>query len=286
MKIIRYFFEFIIIKLLFFIFKLIGYKLSSATGEFIGKSFGPIFRSKNKILVNLEKSKVGNSNYERNKIISNMWGNYGRILSEYTFLNKFKNGTLNDHIKINGLNNLDRIIKEKKPVVFISGHFNNFELMAMQIENYGVKVAAIYRPLNNFFLNGTMETIRKEHICKNQIKKGRSGTRKILEEIKKGHSIALMIDQRVSEGVSAKLFGRNCLTTTIPAQLVKKYNCDVVPVYVERKNNTYFDMYFYEPLKFNKDKSILDITSELNKVLEKFILKNPSQWIWSHDRWK
>ena len=110
--------------------------------------------------------------------------------------------------------------------------------------------------------------------------------KKILEEIKKGHSIALMIDQRVSEGVSAKLFGRNCLTTTIPAQLVKKYNCDVVPVYVERKNNTYFDMYFYEPLKFNKDKSILDITSELNKVLEKFILKNPSQWIWSHDRWK
>ncbi len=286
MKTIKYFFEFIIIKFFFFIFKIFGYKISSTIGEFLGKSFGPIFRSNNKILNNLEKSNVGNSNHERNKIISNMWGNYGRILSEYIFLNKFKNGELKDHIKINGLNNLDKIIKEKKPVVFISGHFNNFELMAMQIENYGVKVAAIYRPLNNFFLNGTMETIRKEHICKNQIKKGRSGTRKIIEEIKKGHSIALMIDQRVSEGISAKLFGINCLTTTIPAQLVKKYNCDVVPVYVERKNNTYFDMYFYEPLKFNKDKSILDITSELNKVLEKFILKNPSQWIWSHDRWK
>ena len=286
MKTIKYFFEFIIIKFFFFIFKIFGYKISSTIGEFLGKFFGPIFRSNNKILNNLEKSNVGSSNHERNKMISNMWGNYGRILSEYIFLNKFKNGELNDHIKINGLNNLDKIIKEKKPVVFISGHFNNFELMAMQIENYGVKVAAIYRPLNNFFLNGTMETIRKEYICKNQIKKGRSGTRKILEEIKKGHSIALMIDQRVSEGISAKLFGINCLTTTIPAQLVKKYNCDVVPVYVERKNNTYFDMYFYEPLKFNKDKSILDITSELNKVLEKFILKNPSQWIWSHDRWK
>ena len=200
MKTIKYFFEFIIIKFFFFIFKIFGYKISSTIGEFIGKSFGPIFRSNNKILNNLEKSNVGSSNHERNKMISNMWGNYGRILSEYIFLNKFKNGELNDHIKINGLNNLDKIIKEKKPVVFISGHFNNFELMAMQIENYGVKVAAIYRPLNNFFLNGTMETIRKEYICKNQIKKGRSGTRKILEEIKKGHSIALMIDRELVKG--------------------------------------------------------------------------------------
>ena len=286
MKTIKYFFEFIIIKFFFFIFKIFGYKISSTIGEFLGKSLGPIFRSNNKILNNLEKSNVGSSNHERNKMISNMWGNYGRILSEYIFLNKFKNGELNDHIKINGLNNLDKIIKEKKPVVFISGHFNNFELMAMQIENYGVKVAAIYRPLNNFFLNGTMETIRKEYICKNQIKKGRSGTRKILEAIKSGHSIALMIDQRVSEGIAAKLFSRDCLTTTIPAQLVKKYNCEVVPVYIERINNIDFELYFYEPLIFNKEKSIPEITTDLNNVLEKLILKNPNQWIWSHDRWK
>ena len=286
MKTIKYFFEFIIIKFFFFIFKIFGYKISSTIGEFLGKSLGPIFRSNNKILNNLEKSNVGSSNHERNKMISNMWGNYGRILSEYIFLNKFKNGELNDHIKINGLNNLDKIIKEKKPVVFISGHFNNFELMAMQIENYGVKVAAIYRPLNNFFLNGTMEKIRKNYICKNQIKKGRSGTRKILEAIKSGHSIALMIDQRVSEGIAAKLFSRDCLTTTIPAQLVKKYNCEVVPVYIERINNIDFELYFYEPLIFNKEKSIPEITTDLNNVLEKLILKNPNQWIWSHDRWK
>ena len=131
-----------------------------------------------------------------------------------------------------------------------------------------------------------MEKIRKNYICKNQIKKGRSGTRKILEAIKSGHSIALMIDQRVSEGIAAKLFSRDCLTTTIPAQLVKKYNCEVVPVYIERINNIDFELYFYEPLIFNKEKSIPEITNDLNNVLEQFILKNPNQWIWSHDRWK
>ena len=286
MKSIKYFLEFIIIKFFFLICKILGYKISSSLGYFIGRFLGPFFRSRSKILNNLEKSKIGKSDIERNKIITSMWGHYGRILSEYIFLNQFRNGKLRNHIKINGLKYLDKIIKEKKPVVFISGHFNNFELMAMQIENYGIKLAAIYRPLNNFFLNGTMEKIRKNYICKNQIKKGRSGTRKILEAIKSGHSIALMIDQRVSEGIAAKLFSRDCLTTTIPAQLVKKYNCEVVPVYIERINNIDFELYFYEPLIFNKEKSIPEITTDLNNVLEQLILKNPNQWIWSHDRWK
>ena len=286
MKIIKYFFEFIIIKFFFFIFKIFGYKISSAIGEFLGKSFGPIFRSNNKILNNLEKSNVGNSNHERKKMISNMWGNYGRILSEYIFLNKFKNGELNDHIKINGLNNLDKIIKEKKPVVFISGHFNNFELMAMQIENHGVKVAAIYRPLNNFFLNGTMETIRKEYICKNQIKKGIGGMKKLINLKKNNYSTALMIDQRVSEGISSKFFNKEALTTTIPAQLIKKFNISVVPVFIERVQDINFKITVNKPINFTQETSIKDITDKLNKILEKMVLLKPEQWIWSHNRWK
>ncbi len=286
MKIIRYFFEYILIKLLFFIFKVQGYRTASNFGEKIGKFIGPFFRSKIKINNNLKNSSFGNSDEDRNKIIENMWGNYGRILAEYNFLDKFKNGKLNNHIYVDGLQHLENIKKNNKKVVFVSGHFNNFELMAMQINNFGINVATIYRPLNNFFLNKTMEEIRKNYICENQIKKGKSGTRKLIQMFKNGYSIALMIDQRVSEGISVKLFNKNCLTTTIPAQLVKKYNCEVVPVYIERVNNINFQIYFQEPLNFEKNSSTFDITSKLNNVLEKMILKNPDQWIWSHDRWK
>ena len=286
MKIIKYFIEYIFIKLLFFKFQILGYKTASNLGEKIGRLFGPIFRSRNKIINNLKDSNIGNSDEERNSIINNMWGNYGRILAEYNFLKKFKNGDYNNYLEIEGLEHLEKIKKNKKQVVFISGHFNNFELMAMQIENFGVDVAAIYRPLNNIFLNKTMERIRIKNICKNQIKKGKAGTRKIIEMFKNGYSIALMIDQRVSEGISVKFFNRNCLTTTIPAQLVKKYGCDVVPVYVERINKINFKMYFYEPLNFEKSLSIFEITTKLNNTLEKMILKNTDQWIWSHDRWK
>ena len=285
MKKFFYLIEFILIKLFFFILIIIGYKNGSNLGDFIGRLFGPIFRSKKLIENNLEQSGiVDKKNY--NKIISKIYGNYGRILAEYPFLKAFRNSKLNKFIEIDGLENLNKIKREKRRAVFISGHFNNFELMALQIEKAGINLCAIYRPLNNVFLNKTMEEIRENFICKNQIKKGRSGTRQILENIKKGNSVALMIDQRVREGIKINFFGKPASTTTIPAQLIKKYKCDLVPIYIERRKNNYFKMFVSEPIKIGNNKSIKEITEHLNKILEKMILKNVDQWIWTHDRWK
>jgi len=286
MKLFKYFFEYIFISILLTIFKIIGYKNASGLGEKIGKIIGPLFRSKEKIINNLKNSNIGENEHEREKIIKSMWGNYGRILAEYPYLKKFNQKIYSNHISIEGLEYLEEIKKNKKKVVFVSGHFNNFELMAMQIENCGINLAAIYRPLNNIFLNKTMEEIRKKHICKIQIKKGKSGTRDLLEYFKKGYSIALMIDQRVSEGIQVKFFNNSAYTTTIPAQLVKKYNCEIVPVYIYRLNKSFFKMTVYKPIIFEKDLSIENITQELNYKLEKMIIKNPEQWIWSHNRWK
>ncbi len=286
MKIIKYFFQFVFIYLLFIIFKIIGYKNASNLGAIIGKKIGPLFRSNSKIQTNLKNSNIGNSEKERNYIINNMWSNYGRILSEYVFLKQFKKSDLNQYVEVEGLNYLNEIKNNNEQAVFISGHFNNFELMAMEIEKAGINLCAIYRPLNNPFLNIIMENIRKNFICKNQIKKGKSGTRDLLSLLKKNFSAALMIDQRVSEGEDIKLFNRIAKTTTIPAQLVKKYGCTVIPVYIERVKNYYFKISFSKPIKFDAKLSQNQITLELNKILEKMILKNPDQWIWSHDRWK
>ena len=286
MKIIKYFFEYIVVSTFFFIFKIVGYRNASNLGEIIGKIFGPFFRSNSRIQNNLKNSNIGNSENDRKKIINSMWGNYGRIFAEYPYIEKFKNDSLEKYIKINGAEVLEDIKKNNKQVVFISGHFNNFELMAMEIEKHGINVAAIYRPLNNIFLNKTMEKIRTNYICKKQIKKGRSGTREMLELFRDGSSIALMIDQRVSEGISVNFFNRKCLTTTIPAQLIKKYNCGIVPVYIERKNNINFEISFSKIIEFEKNHNIENITLELNLILESMILKNIDQWIWSHNRWK
>ena len=283
MKNLYHLIQFILVNFLFLIFKIIGFKTSSNFGFFIGKTIGPIFRSKLSIINNLKKAKI-TGNFE--KIATNILGNYGRIFAEYVYLNKFKNNQLSKHISIEGKEYLEKIKKNKQRVVFISGHFNNFELMAMQIEKAQIDCAAIYRPLNNPYLNKIMEKIRIRDICKKQIKKGRSGTREIIKLLKEGTSIALMVDQRVREGEKVHFFNHLATTTTIPAQLIKKYNCDLVPIYIERKNNINFKMYVSKPIKISKKKSSTEITLFINKILEKMILKNVDQWIWTHDRWK
>ncbi len=283
MKKINHLIQYLIVNVLFLIFRILGFKLSSNFGYMIGKYLGPIFRSKKSIINNIKKANI---DIRTKDLASIILGNYGRIFAEYVHLKNFKNNKLKKYISIEGLENLNNIKNNKKNVVFISGHFNNFELMAMQIEKAGIECAALYRPLNNPFLNEMMENIRKRDICKTQIKKGRAGTREIIKNLKKGKSIALMIDQRVREGEKTLFFEHLATTTTIPAQLVKKYNCEVVPIYIERIKNNYFKMYVSEPIKINKSKTIKEITLFLNVILEKMILKNIDQWIWTHDRWK
>ena len=131
-----------------------------------------------------------------------------------------------------------------------------------------------------------MEKIRENYICNNQIKKGKRGTRELVNFFKKNFSVALMIDQRVSEGETIQFFNNPAKTTTIPAQLVKKYGCRVVPVYIERIKKHYFRLSVEHPIKFDDKLSIKEISLKLNKILEKMILENPEQWIWTHDRWK
>ena len=284
MKTLKYLIQFLIILILFLIFKILRLKHASNISSKIMIFFGPFFRSKKIIKSNILTAFPNLQESEIKNISQKMWGNYGRILSEYVFIKDFRKSKFN--IEIEGQEILKKIKDTNKPVIFISGHFNNFELMAMHIERSGINLAAIYRPLNNKFLNLLMENIRKKYICRNQIKKGISGTKKLLSSFKKGSSIALMIDQRVSEGIKSNFFKHEAFTTTIPAQFVKKFKCKVVPIYIERIKDINFKITIHEPLEYSQEKSVEFITLDLNGQLEKMILKNPDQWIWSHNRWK
>ena len=284
---IKYFLQFIIILILFFLFKLLGLKYSTRFSGNLMTILGPMFRSNKIIISNLTKAFPKLSLQEKKILSKKMWFNYGRILAEYMYIKYFREKEkFSNLITIQNQNILEKIKKESKPVIFISGHFNNFELMAMQIEKAGIDLTTIYRPLNNIFLNPLMERIRKKYICKKQIKKGIAGTKELLQNFKNGSSIALMIDQRVTEGVMCDFFGQKARTTTIPAQFVKKFNAKIVPVYIQRFDNNKFKLEFDSDIEFKSDETLDAITLKLNKILEEMILKNPDQWIWTHNRWK
>jgi len=286
MKNIKYFIQYILIISLLLLFKVIGHKYALTLSSKIFSAFGPLFRSKKIIYSNLTNAFPSFSELEKNRIIKEMWGNYGRILAEYIFIKNFRESKLDRNITITGQEILEKIKENKKPVIFISGHFNNFELMAMHIDKSGIDLAAIYRPLNNKYLNKIMEKIRKTYICNKQVKKGIAGTKLLLKYFRKGTSIALMIDQRVSQGIKSNFFNKKALTTSIPAQFVKKFKCDVVPIYIERINDINFKITIKKPIKFSDYSTIDVITDDLNKVLQDMIIKNPDQWIWTHNRWK
>tara|TARA_B100000575_G_scaffold185486_1_gene149280 strand:- start:143 stop:556 length:414 start_codon:yes stop_codon:yes gene_type:complete len=136
------------------------------------------------------------------------------------------------------------------------------------------------------FLNPFMESLRKKYICKNQIKKGVKGVRESIDYLKNNYSLALMIDQRVSEGKKVDFFNQAALTTTLPAQLSIKFNLDIIPVFIERDTNNNFIIEFQEKIVPSYFKNKIDLTKELNRILENMIKKNPNQWIWTHNRWK
>ncbi len=291
MKIIRYFLEFILVIFFFSIFKIIGLKLSSKLGEIIGKYFGPLFRKKAIAKKNILIAFPNINETSIDQIIDDMWRNIGSIFGEYIHINKFS--ILDEEknkIVFTNKNNLQILKNNKKPIVFFSGHFANFELMAKCLRELEFNIGAIYRPLNNIFLNPIMEFIRNKYICSIQIEKGSAGTKKLIKHISTNNPLALMIDQRLSSSIRVPFFNQPATTTTTPAQLSIKYDALLVPVFLKRLKKTNYEFFIEEPLVVKKtnnyEKDIFNITEIMNKKIEEFIKVDPANWLWSHDRWK
>ena len=272
----------------FLLIKTLGINISRKIFIRIFRVIGPIVRTNKIVVSNINRISETIDEGEREKIIDEMWSNYAITFVEYVYLKKFS--SQQNHIQIKNKEILEKISNSKKPVIFISGHFSNFELMAMEIYKSKVKLSAIYRPLNNIFLNPFMEMLRKKFICPNQIKKGVKGLKDAINHLRNGHSLALMIDQRLSEGEKIKFFGNDAKTTTLPAQLALKFKLLIVPIYLKRKENFNYELEVFQPLNFeeleNNDDNKTKITQELNNWLEKVVKKNPGQWILTHNRWK
>jgi KDO2-lipid IV(A) lauroyltransferase len=282
-KIINYFIQSLLIYSFFIIGRFLGLRVSRKIFAGLFLIIGPLFKSKKVMKKNLNIFLNKFPNHDEKTITDNMWKNYGKTFIEYVFLNYFRKQS---NVIIKDQANLSQIIQENKPVIFISGHLANFEIMSMEITKKNIPLATIYRPLNNFFLNPFMEFLRRKYVCKNQIKKGIKGVRKAINYIRENKSIALMIDQRVSEGEKIFFFDKLALTTTLPAQLSTKFGIDIIPVYIERDKNDNFKIEFKKRISSKNFQNKVDLTRELNRVLEIMISKNPGQWIWTHNRWK
>ena len=287
MKRALYLLEYLILNIIFFIFKLIPINYVSVIGCKFFQIIGPFSKSHNTAFLNLKKVFPSWSEKKISKNLSKSWNNLGKTLSELIILNKLLNNE-NKRIKILGIENLKKIKNNNKPVIFFSIHQANWELLVPTLDNLGIKVGAIYRHINNPYINALIIKIRSKTLNNKETfytPKGKESAKEILLALNKGQSFILLIDQKDSAGKNVKLFNHSVKTQTGFLKIAKKNNLELIPVQNIREKINNFKIIFHPPMNpFKANLDEISAMSEIHKIIEKWIKEKPDQWLWQHKR--
>ena len=279
-----YFLEGSFLLLIFIVLRILPLGISSFLMGKLSSLIGPRLGVTKKAYNNIKNVMPEKNEKEITKIIKDMWENLGKVAGEYPHLSKIS-PEKNNKIQIYGKKNLLLVKKTKTPAIFFSGHFANWEILPNVAIKNGVPVLSIFRRPNNPFINFLIKYIRSNLPM---APKGKEGARQLIYSLKKGRSIGLVIDQKMNDGIEVPFFNKPAMTSDALAQLCLRIKSLVIPVEVERMKNTNFKITFHNPLKITKNgqkKTPLQIMTEVNLIMEKWIRKNPGQWLWLHRRW-
>ncbi len=278
MKYIRYGFEALLVSILFMIFRILPLDTASRFGGFLGRNIGMHLAASRKARRNIELSLP---KAEADTVLRGMWDNLGRVMAEYPHLKRIAR----DRISISGGKHAKTAAKGNKGAVFMAAHFGNWEVIAAGIythfyDNVHVTYRAPNNPISDIILAyaRTLGGKIKAH------SKSRSGGRAMMRAIKDGAFLGVMIDQKYNEGIEADFFGRAAMTNPFFAQIARRYDVPLIPVYCRRTQGAYFELIFEPPMKLGQDDgTTIDLA---HARLETWIKESPEQWLWLHRRWK
>ncbi len=271
------------------IFKMLGLDGASALGGFLGRQV--LYRTpmSERARENLRAAYPEKSAEEIEQIVRAMWDNLGRTVGEYPHLHKISMLGDKPRIEVVHVERADAAMAAGKGVLFFSGHFANWEVLAPAATQQGYDGGAVYRPVNNPFVDRWIVSQRLKAGTKEMISKGAQGTRRIFTLLRRGKAIFLLADQKTNEGIPSPFFGLDAMTTPAPAGLVLRLGASMVAISNERVGGAYFRMHVYEPLQFvpssDMDSDVQALTDMMNATLEKAVRLNPAQWLWIHRRW-
>lgn len=271
------------------IFRLLGVDTASAFGGWLGRSLAPIAPAHETARRNLRAAFPDKSDAEIGAILNGMWDNLGRTFAEYAHFRAFC-GFPNARIEIVNLDIARAALASGKGAIALSGHCANWELMALGAWQAGIDGAEVYRPVNNPLINRWIMRQRRRFAYPTQISKNGDNVRELLRTLKEGKALAMLTDQKHSEGLPIPFFGRDAWTATGPAVLGLRTGAALVPVRMVRTGGANFQMTFYPPLEISrsgdKDADIAATLGLINKALEDAVREHPAQWLWAHNRWR
>lgn len=267
------------------LFRLMGLDAASAVGGFIGRTVFARTGVTKRARDNLKAAFPEKDEAEIAAILATMWDNLGRTVAEYAHLDKL---TLWDRIKVKGVEHGDAAVANGKGTLLISGHLANWEVMPVAANQRGYDGGIVYRPPNNPYVDAYIARQRgllgyREQIAKQQ------GVRRIFALLRGGKSVLMLVDQKTNEGIPVPFFGRDAMTTPVPAGLALKLGTNIVVVSNRRLKGARFEITVHPPLAFapggDYDRDVRDLTAAITARLEDIIRADPGQWLWIHRRW-
>jgi len=268
---------------------LLGLHGASAFGGFVTRTIGPMTSRHRRAKARLKRAMPETSDEEAERIITAMWDNLGRTIAELPHLGEFQPFRPGGGVDLEEHGVIDEIRERKSGAILISAHLGNWELMPNIMKEIGIPGGEVYRPANNPYVNAYIVALRRKFVCDNQIPKGPKGVRALIDIVRSKHLVAMLVDQRMSDGIEVPFFGIPAMTPAAPAQLSLRHGVPIVPASIERIKGPRFLMRLYEPIEFintgDRERDIKETMTRVNQVLEKIIRAKPQQWLWLHRRW-
>ena len=268
-------------------FGLLPVDRASALGGAIARSIGPRLGVSKRARLNIRAALPDLSQPEIETIIHGMWDNLGRVAAEYPHLRRIKVFEPGGRVETRGLEHLDQALAARRRVVLFSGHLGNWEIAALAGGQYGLDIAQIYRAANNPLVDRLIRWLRGDQ--GELIPKGAVASRRAAAALRRGGHLSLLVDQKLNDGVAVPFFGRPAMTAPALALFALHYDCDVLPVRVERTEGAQFRLTVYPklplPTSGRRDADVLTLMTAVNQTLERWIRERPEQWFWLHRRW-
>ena len=262
--------------------------IASAAGGAVARLVGPRLAVTRRALRNLDLALPHLSEAERRRIVREMWDNLGRVAAEYPHLSRLRCFVPGTRVEVIGTQHIDRALARGRPLICFSGHFGNWEVACVAIRQYGLELAQVYRGANNPDLEAIMRQLRQS-LGVEPVRKGAAGARRIIAALRQGRNLALLVDQKMNDGIAVPFFGREAMTAPAVAELALRYDCPVLPMRVDRLCGARFRLTIFPALDVarsgDRHADIRAVMTEVNRRLEQWIRERPGQWFWLHRRW-
>jgi KDO2-lipid IV(A) lauroyltransferase len=260
---------------------------ASAFGAFVLSRVGPLLRLQGIARANLERAFPDKDRAEIDRILDGMWRNLGRTAGEFAHVRTLMR-EMEHRVDIVGHQHALDAMKDGGPAIYVSGHIANWELMPLVSAHVGLVIDAVYRAPDNPLVAALYDK-RKPHPDVTMHPKGSEGARGVMQALKQGRPLGILIDQKMNDGIEATFFGRRAMTGPGFAQLARRFDCGIVAVRIERLEGARFRVTSFPAVKVARtNDAAADVRATVqafNDLLESWIRERPEQWLWVHKRW-